>query len=56
MTVSTLADPYMVVSSAIGALKGPLHGGATQETVAMLEEIGSVGHVRPYIKKRLAAK
>ena len=56
VTASTLADPYTVVSSAIGTLKGPLHGGATQETVAMLEEIGSVEHVRPYIKKRLAAK
>ena len=56
VTASTLADPYTVVSSAIGTLKGPLHGGATQETVAMLEEIGSVAHVRPYIKKRLAAK
>ncbi len=56
VTASTLADPYTVVSSAIGTLKGPLHGGATQETVAMLEEIGSVAHVRPYLKKRLAAK
>jgi citrate synthase len=56
VTASTLADPYTVVSSAIGTLKGPLHGGATQETVEMLEEIGSVEHVRPYIKQRLAAK
>lgn len=56
VTASTLADPYTVVSSAIGTLKGPLHGGATQETVAMLEEIGSVDHVRPYIMQRLAAK
>ncbi len=56
VTASTLADPYTVVSSAIGTLKGPLHGGATQETVAMLEEIGAVKNVRPYIKKRLAAK
>ena len=56
VTASTLADPYTVVSSAIGTLKGPLHGGATQETVAMLEEIGSVEHVRPYLKKRLAVK
>ena len=56
VTASTLADPYTVVSSAIGTLKGPLHGGATQEAVEMLEEIGSVEHVRPYLKKRLAAK
>jgi len=56
VTASTLADPYTVVASAIGTLKGPLHGGATQETVDMLEEIGSVEHVRPYINQRLAAK
>jgi citrate synthase len=56
VTASTLADPYTVVSSAIGTLKGPLHGGATQETVDMLEEIGSVEHVRPYITQRLVAK
>ncbi|PJA77675.1 MAG: citrate synthase [Nitrospirae bacterium CG_4_9_14_3_um_filter_51_5] len=56
VTASTLADPYTVVSSAIGTLTGPLHGGAAQETVEMLEEIGSVEQVRPYLKKRLVAK
>jgi 2-methylcitrate synthase len=56
VTASTLTDPYTVVASAIGTLKGPLHGGATQETVDMLEEIGSVEQVQPYITKRLAAK
>lgn len=56
VTASTLADPYTVVSSAIGTLNGPLHGGAAQETVEMLKEIGSVEQVRPYLKKRLAAK
>jgi citrate synthase len=56
VTASTLADPYTVVSSAIGTLKGPLHGGATQESVEMLEEIGSVDNVRPYISKKLAAE
>ena len=56
VTASTLTDPYTVVASAIGTLKGPLHGGATQETVDMLEEIGSVEQVRPYITKRLAAE
>jgi citrate synthase len=56
VTASTLADPYSVVSSAIGTLKGPLHGGATQETVEMLEGIGSVENVRPYITQRLAAR
>lgn len=56
VTASTLADPYTVVSSAVGTLKGPLHGGASQESVEMLEEIGSIENVRPYIKQKLAAK
>lgn len=56
VTASTLADPYTVVSSAIGTLKGPLHGGAAQGAVEMLEEIGSREHVRSYLEKKLAAK
>ena len=56
VTASTLADPYTVVSSAIGTLKGPLHGGATEEVVRMLEEIGSLEHIRTYLEKKLAAK
>ena len=56
VTASTLADPYTVVSSAIGTLKGPLHGGAAEEVVHMLEEIGSREKVRPYLEKKLAAK
>lgn len=56
VTASTLADPYTVVSSAIGTLKGPLHGGATEEVVEMLEEIGSLENAKPYIEKKLAAK
>ena len=56
VTASTLADPYTVVSSAIGTLKGPLHGGAAEEVVRMLEEIGSREHIRLYLEKKLAAK
>jgi citrate synthase len=56
VTASTLADPYTVVASAIGALKGPLHGGANEEVIAMLREIGTVQGVRPYLEKTLAAK
>lgn len=55
VTASTLADPYTVVASAIGTLRGPLHGGAAEEVETMLREIGSVENVRPYIEKRLAA-
>ena len=39
VTASTLADPYSVISSAIGTLKGPLHGGANEAVIHMLEEI-----------------
>lgn len=55
VTASTLADPYTVVASAIGALKGPLHGGANEEVVAMLREIGSRERVRPYLQEKLEA-
>ncbi len=42
VTGSTLANPYTVISSAIGTLTGPLHGGANEEVLDMLDEIGSV--------------
>ncbi len=42
---SSLADPYMVVSAACAALSGPRHGGANEEVVRMLHEIGSVERV-----------
>lgn len=53
---STLADPYTIVSSAIGTLSGPLHGGANEEVVHMIEEIGSKENVRPYIEGKLERK
>ncbi|MEK6791859.1 MAG: citrate synthase [Deltaproteobacteria bacterium] len=53
---STLADPYTVVSSAIGTLSGPLHGGANEEVVHMIEEIGSKENVRPFIEGKIARK
>lgn len=56
VTASTLADPYTVVASSIGALKGPLHGGANEEVVQMLREIGAPGNVRSYVERTLAEK
>ena len=56
VTASTLADPYTVVSSAVGTLKGPLHGGANEKVLSMLTEIGSVGRVRPFIEAKVKAK
>jgi len=56
VTASTLADPYTVVASAIGALKGPLHGGANEEVVQMLKEIGTPERVTPYVEEHLKNK
>ncbi|MGH7232839.1 MAG: citrate synthase [Nitrospiraceae bacterium] len=56
VTASTLADPYTVVASSIGALKGPLHGGANEEVVQMLRIIGTPGRARAYVEQKLAAK
>jgi len=56
VTASTLADPYTVISSAIGTLKGPLHGGANEAVIHMLEEINSLDHVPAYLDHKLANK
>jgi citrate synthase len=56
VTGSTLANPYTVISSAIGTLTGPLHGGANEEALDMLEEIGSVENVRPWLEAASANK
>lgn len=56
VTGSTLADPYTVVASSIGALKGPLHGGANEEVVEMLGQIGTPGRVRGYVEQKVQAK
>lgn len=56
VTASTLTDPYAIVASAVGTLGGPLHGGANEEVIAMLEEIGSIENVVPYVDARIARK
>jgi citrate synthase len=56
VTGSTLANPYTVISSAIGTLTGPLHGGANEEALAMLEEIGTLENVRPWLEDAVARK
>ena len=56
VTASTLTDPYAVVASAVGTLAGPLHGGANEEVIEMLQEIGSVENVRPYVERCIAEK
>jgi citrate synthase len=56
VTGSTLASPYCVISSAIGTLTGPLHGGANEEVLDMLEEIGSVENARAWVEDAVASK
>ncbi len=48
---SSLADPFVSVSAAAAALSGPLHGGANEEVLTMLDEIGSKDRVWPYLEK-----
>ena len=56
VTAATLSDLHSAVTSAIGTLKGPLHGGANEAVMKMLEEIGTLENVEPYIEKMLANK
>lgn len=55
-TASTLSDMYSSAVSAIGALKGPLHGGANEAVMDMLDEIGSSENAVPYIEAKLDRK
>jgi len=48
---SSQADPYAAVAGAAAALYGPLHGGANEAVLRMLDEIGSIDHVPEFIKK-----
>ena len=56
VVASTLSDMYSAASAAIGALKGPLHGGANEGVIHMLQEIGSLDHVDAWIEEALAQK
>ena len=51
---STLSDMFSAITGAIGALKGPLHGGANEESMKMAEEIGSPDRAARYVADRLA--
>ena len=48
---SSLSDPYLATAAAAAALSGPLHGGANEEVLRMLDEIGSKNNISAYIKK-----
>jgi len=56
VTIATLSDMYSAITSAIGTLKGPLHGGANEGVIKMLLEIGSLDNVDAYVADCLAQK
>ena len=56
VTVATLSDMYSAVTSAIGTLKGPLHGGANEGVIHMLQEIGEPENVDVYVEGKMARK
>jgi len=56
VTASTLTDPYAVVASAVGTLAGPLHGGANEDVIAMLEEIGTPDQASSFLNEAITKK
>ena len=56
VTASTLADIYAAVTSACGTLKGPLHGGANEESMKMLDEIKTPDRAEKWMMDALAKK
>ena len=55
VTGSSLANPYATISAAIGSLSGPLHGGANEEVLEQLNDIGVVDNVKPWLDARRSA-
>lgn len=56
VTASTLSDMHSAITAAIGTLKGPLHGGANEEAMHMLLEVGSLENVAPWMADAFATK
>ncbi len=56
VTAATLSDMHSAIVSAIGALKGPLHGGANEQVMLMVEKIGSPARAEAWIRKAIADK
>ena len=56
VTIATLSDMYSAITSAIGTLKGPLHGGANEGVIHMLKEIGSDDKVDAWVETQLEQK
>src|SRR5690606_39040825 len=53
---ATLSDLHGAVTGAIAALKGPLHGGANEQAMEMLREVGTIDNVEPFMANAFATK
>jgi citrate synthase len=53
VTIATLSDLYSAVTAALGTLKGPLHGGANERVMRMLEAIGTADHAEAWVRAAL---
>lgn len=56
VTASSLSDLHSAIVSALGALKGPLHGGANEQVMVMLKKIGNIENAQKFVKDAIAAK
>ncbi|REJ66855.1 MAG: citrate synthase [Planctomycetota bacterium] len=56
VVVSTLSDLHSAIAAAIGALKGPLHGGANERVLEVLQQVGSKENAEPWVREALANK
>lgn len=56
VTASTLSDLYSAVTSAVGTLKGPLHGGANERVMELLDEVGTPARVEEGVREKLARR
>lgn len=56
VTASTLSDFYSCVTSAIGTLRGPLHGGANEAAMAYLEKLHNLNEADDFLNERFKSK
>jgi citrate synthase len=56
VTTATLSDVYSAITTAVGTLKGPLHGGANEQVMRMLEKIGSMEKCEPWLRNAIDKK
>lgn len=56
VVTSTLSDLYSAITAAVGALKGPLHGGANERVMDVLREVGTAGNAEGWIREALAER